>query len=75
MKKYKAIDILWALSLIIIGVVTIILSVTSIANVTMQRALIVTFGVLEMIALTVLGFATARKVIEKKRNNNNGKDN
>lgn len=74
MKKYKTIDILWALSLIIIGVVTIILSVTSIANVTMPRALTVTFGVLEMIALAVLGFTTARKVIEKKRNNN-GKDN
>ncbi|MDE6474983.1 MAG: hypothetical protein K2L70_07795 [Clostridia bacterium] len=67
MKKFKAIDVLWALSLIIIGVVTIILSVASVANVTMPRALTVTFGVLEMIALAVLGFTTARKIIENKK--------
>ncbi len=73
MKKYKAIDILWALSIIIIGVVTIIMSVTSVVSVTLLKTLTVTFGVLEIIALSVLSFTTVRKYIEKNRNNS--KDN
>lgn len=65
MKNCKAIDILWALSLIIIGVATIILSVTSVVGYS-NRAMTVTLGVVELIAIFVLAFTTVRKIIENK---------
>ena len=68
MRRYKAIDILWALSLIIIGIATIIISVTSVVGYT-NRALTVTLGVVELISIFVLAFTTVRKVIENKSKN------
>ena len=69
MKKHKAIDIFWALSLIIIGIATIILSITSVVGYT-NRTLTITLGIFELIAVFVLMFTSVRKIIENKRQQN-----
>ena len=69
MKKYKAIDMLWALSLIIIGIATIIISVTSVVGYS-NRVLTVTLGVVELISIFVLSFTTVKKAIKNKRKDN-----
>ena len=67
MKKYNAIDILWIISILIIAIVTIILSIMSIVGCEMPKALRITLGVLDLIALPILGFTTVRKFIENKQ--------
>ena len=71
MKKYKVIDILWATSLFVITIVSLVLSIMSVAKFTMPDALRITLGVLDLIAIAVLTFTTVRKIIENKRNKNN----
>lgn len=70
MKKNKAIDILWVLSLIIISLITIILSVASIAEFALPLALRIVFAVLDMVALGLLSFTTVKKYIANKRKDN-----
>ena len=67
MKKYKAIDILWATSLFVIAIVSLILTIMSIAKFAMPDALRITLGVLDLIAIPVLVFTTVRKIIENKK--------
>ena len=67
MKKYKAIDILWVTSLFVIAIVSLILTIMSIAKFAMPDALRITLGVLDLIAMPVLVFTTVRKIIENKK--------
>ncbi|MCX4362508.1 MAG: hypothetical protein OSJ74_03845 [Clostridia bacterium] len=71
MKKYRAIDIFWTLSLLVIAVAMVIIAAVSVAGYELPKAATVTLGVSELIAVFVLAFTTVRKVVENKRNNNN----
>ncbi|MDE5990891.1 MAG: hypothetical protein K2H36_04850 [Clostridia bacterium] len=70
MKKYKATDILWATSVVIITIVAIILSVTSIIEYNLPMAVRIICGVLDFVAVIVLVFTTVKKFIDNKRKNN-----
>lgn len=58
-------DKLWAASLIVIGAVTLVYTVTSLAGFELPDALKRILGVLDLIALPVLVFTTVRKANRK----------
>ena len=70
MKKYKATDILWVTSVVIISIVAIILSVTSIVEYNLSMAVRIICGVLDIVAVIVLVFTTVKKFIDNKQKNN-----
>ena len=71
MKKSKVIDMIWALSLIIIAIVTTILSITRVIGYS-NSVLTVTLGVVELIAVFVLAFTTVKKISQNKSQQNKG---
>ena len=56
----------WAISLLIIGVVTLFLTITSFINLGLPDALTRVLGVLDLCALVVLAFTTVKLKIWKK---------
>ncbi len=65
----KKIIRVWSISLIVLGVVTIILAGTKIAGIELPDMAIRVMGVLELVVLAVFGYTTARRFITK---NNRG---
>lgn len=62
----KKINIMWSVSLIIIGVATIILAGASILGIELPDIAARILGVLDLISLPVLAFSTVKKVQNKK---------
>lgn len=58
----KSNNILWAASLIVIGLATVIIAVTQIAGAELSDTVRRILGIIDLIALPVLAFSTVRKV-------------
>lgn len=65
MKKNKILRV-WGVSLMVISVITLVIAVTRILDISMPDMLIRVLGMIELIALPVFGFATAKRFIDKK---------
>ncbi len=63
----KTRDVLWAVSLMLIGVCTLALVIPSIIGFDIPIILTRIAGVLELISLAVLAFTTVRKIIDKRK--------
>lgn len=61
----KKIIRVWSISLIVLGVVTIILASTRIMGIELPDMVIRILGVLDLIALAVFGYTTASRFIHK----------
>ena len=59
-------DKLWGISLIVIGISTLVLVIPDIVGFELPVILARIFGVVELIALPVLVFTTVKKFIDKK---------
>ncbi len=64
MKKKN--DLVWSISLLVIGIATIILAGTNIVGVQLPDIAVRITGVMELIALPVLAFTTVKKVKKDK---------
>ena len=64
MKKKN--DLVWSISLLVIGIATIILAGTNIVGVELPDIAVRIIGVIELIALPVLAFTTVKKVKKDK---------
>ncbi|MCI7351327.1 MAG: hypothetical protein MSH60_11355 [Ruminococcus sp.] len=62
----KKINIMWSVSLIIIGVATIILAGASFLGIELPDIAARILGVLDLISLPVLAFSTVKKAQNKK---------
>ena len=62
----KKINIMWSVSLIIIGVATIILAGANIIGIELPDIAARILGVLDLISLPVLAFSTVKKAQNKK---------
>ena len=58
----KLLNLLWGLSLAVIGVGTLVLSVSSLAGFALPDAAVRLIGILNLIALPVMAFATVKKL-------------
>ena len=55
-------DIAWSISLIVIGVATIILAGSNIVGIEMPDVAVRVLGIVDLIALPILAFSTVKKV-------------
>ncbi|MCM1311859.1 MAG: hypothetical protein NC206_00795 [Bacteroides sp.] len=62
MDSLKTVNIIWAVSLIVIGLSTVLLSVFNVLEFDGSRAFAIAAGVTDMIALPALVFTTVRKL-------------
>ena len=62
----KKINIMWSVSLIIIGVATIILAGANIIGIDLPDIVARILGVLDLVSLPVLAFSTVKKAQGKK---------
>lgn len=62
----KKINIMWSVSLIIIGVATIILAGANIIGIELPDIAVRILGVLDLASLPVLAFSTVKKAQNKK---------
>ena len=62
----KKINIMWSVSLIIIGVATIILAGANIIGIELSDITARILGVLDLVSLPVLAFSTVKKAQNKK---------
>lgn len=62
----KKINIMWSVSLIIIGVATIILAGANIIGIELTDIAARILGVLDLVSLPVLAFSTVKKAKSKK---------
>lgn len=63
----KKISMIWAISLLIIGVATLILSGTRIVGIQLPDLVTRVLGVVELIALPFLAYASVKKFSKKKK--------
>lgn len=56
---------LWALSLIVIGIITVIFAVTHIAGASLPDALVRILGIIELIMVALLAYTTVKKLRKK----------
>lgn len=64
--KSRKIDICWDLSLLIIGIITIILSVSRIAGITLPDYAIRICGFIDIVSLVVLSYTSVKRLSRKK---------
>lgn len=62
----KIINIMWSISLIIIGIATIILVGTEIIAIELPDIAVRVLGVIDLVSLPVLAFSTVKKAKSKK---------
>ncbi len=60
------INIMWSISLILIGIATIILAGANIAAIDLPDIIVRVLGVLDLLSLPVLVFSTVKKAESKK---------
>lgn len=63
----KRINQVWSVSLMVIGLTTLVVAGSRILGITLPDAAVVAAGVLDLIALPVLSFTTVRKLIGEKK--------
>lgn len=63
----KTIDILWGISLMVIGICTVIFMVTKLIGIEPADFVKIIIGVLDLIALPVLAFTTVKRWINKEQ--------
>lgn len=63
----KTINILWGISLIVIGICTVIFMVTKIVGVESADFVKVIIGVIDLIALPMLAFTTVKRWTNKEQ--------
>ena len=61
-KQTRLMNVLWSISLIVIGVGTFVISAASIAGIDLPDILVRVLGIADLIALPVLVFATVKKM-------------
>ena len=66
----KTRDKLWAISLMLIGICTLLLIIPNFVGVELPLILVRILGGIELAALPVLAFTTIRKLIDKKETEN-----
>ncbi len=66
MVEMKKIDMMWGISLLVIGVATMILMGARIAGIELPDVVVVMMGILELAALPVLAFSTVKKMANGK---------
>lgn len=62
----KIINIMWSISLILIGIATIILAGANIVSIELPDIIVRALGVLDLVSLPVLVFSTVKKAKSKK---------
>lgn len=62
----KIINIMWSISLIVIGIVTIILAGANIVAIELPDIIVRVLGVIDLVLLPVLVFSTVKKAKSKK---------
>lgn len=62
----KKINIIWAISLIIIGIATIILVGVNIVAIELPDILVRVLGVMDLVSLLILAFSTVKKAKSRK---------
>ncbi|MGN0696030.1 MAG: hypothetical protein ACI4J5_04600 [Oscillospiraceae bacterium] len=62
----KLINIMWSISLILIGIATIILAGANIAAIELPDLIVRVLGVIDLVSLPVLAFSTVKKSKSKK---------
>lgn len=62
----KIINIVWSISLIIIGIATIILAGANIVQIELPDIAVRLLGVIDLVSLPVLAFSTVKKAKSKK---------
>lgn len=63
----KTVNILWSLSLIIIGICTVISAGANILRIDMSDIIIRIVGIIVLIALPILAYTTVRKIKNGKK--------
>lgn len=64
----KTLNLIWSLSLIVIGVATLILAVSNIIGAELPDILTRILGIADLIALPFLIFSTVKKAVRKTEN-------
>lgn len=62
----KKINLIWAISLIVIGVTTLILAGANIVNMELPDIVVRVLGVIDLVSLPVLAFSTVKKAKNRK---------
>ena len=62
----KIINIMWSISLFLIGIATIILAGANIVSIELPDIIVRVLGVLDLVSLPVLAFSTVKKAKSKK---------
>lgn len=62
----KKINRMWGISLLAVGIATMILAGTGIVGIELPRIVVVIIGIVELAALPLLSFSTVKKVINRK---------
>ena len=66
MMESKKINMMWGISLLVIGIATMILMGARIAGIELLHIVVVMIGIAELTALPVLTFSTVKKMVNKK---------
>lgn len=66
MMESKKINMMWGISLLVIGVATMILMGARIAGIELPDIVVVMMGIVELTALPVLAFSTVKKMVNRK---------
>lgn len=62
----KKIDLLWSLSLFVIGIATIVLAGSNLIGINLPSIAVRILGIIDLIALPVLAFSTVQKMRKDK---------
>ena len=57
----------WAISLLVVGIATVILAGSNLAGVRLPDIVLRIIGILDLIALLLLAFSTAKKMIKRDK--------
>ena len=66
MMESKKINLMWGISLLVIGVATMILMGARSAGIELPHIAVVMIGIAELTALPVLAFSTVKKMVNRK---------
>ncbi|MDE6064101.1 MAG: hypothetical protein K2G20_05910 [Lachnospiraceae bacterium] len=66
MMESKKINMMWGISLFVIGVATMILASARIAGIELPHIVIVMIGIVELTALPFFAFSTVKKMADRK---------
>ncbi len=65
----KTINLLWLLSLVLLGIGTVFLAGASLLNIELADFVMRAIGIIDFVALPVLGYTTVKRVESKQKQN------